>query len=310
MKPNVIVIVGPTASGKTDISIQLAKALDGEIISADSMQIYQKMTIGTAKPTKEEMQGIPHHLMDFVPPTETFDVAKYRELAEATIADVLARGKFPIVVGGTGLYVESLLKGIAFSEVAEDAEYRASLEEQVAEKGVDWLQEELRKVDPEAAEQIEKNNIRRVIRALEIYHVTGKTKTQWDREAIQGPKYHYLVFGMLWDREELYERINLRVDLMLQQGLVQEVQKILEQTGFSKTALQGLGYKEVVAYLEGTLSYDEMVETLKMETRRYAKRQMTWFRREKQIIWLPAKEKETLLPTILQELEKNGETRR
>ena len=302
MKPKVIVIVGPTASGKTDLSIRLAKKINGEIISADSMQIYKKMTIGTAKPTEEEMQGIVHHMIDIIEPNEDFNVAKYKKMAEDKIEEILSKGKQPIIVGGTGLYVDTLIKGIEFSDIENDFEYRKELEEETKKNGADWLFEKLKKIDPEAAMSIEKNNIRRVIRALEIYKVTGKTKTQIDKESIKGSKFDYIIFGMLWDREKLYERINLRVDIMLKIGLINEVKSLLEKDGFSKTALQGLGYKEVVEYLENIISYDDMVEKIKMETRRYAKRQMTWFNRNKEIIWLNASDKELLLDLILKQL--------
>lgn len=302
MKPKVIVIVGPTASGKTDLSIRIAKEIDGEIISADSMQIYKKMTIGTAKPTEEEMQGIPHHMIDIIEPNEDFNVARYKCMAEEKIEEIISRGKQPIIVGGTGLYVDTLIKGIEFFDIENDFEYRKKLEEETAKNGVDWLFEKLEKIDPEAAKSIEENNIRRVIRALEIYKVTGKTKTQLDKESIKGSKFDYIIFGMLWNRDELYERINLRVDIMLQQGLVKEVQELLEKEGFSKTALQGLGYKEVVEYLEEKISYEDMIEKIKMETRRYAKRQMTWFNRNKDIIWLDAKNKEVLVKEVLKQL--------
>lgn len=301
-KPRVIVIVGPTASGKTDLSIQLAKELNGEIISADSMQIYKRMTIGTAKPTKDEMQGIPHHMIDIVEPDEVFNVAMYKEMAEQKIEEVLAKGKAPIVVGGTGLYVDTLVNGIEFSNMEKDLEYCKMLEEKTKTNGVDWLHEELRKIDPEAAESIDKNNIRRVIRALEIYKVTGKTKTELDRASRKEVKYDYKIFGMLWEREELYERINLRVDIMFEMGLLEEVKDLTITGGFSKTALQGLGYKEVVEYLEEKISYEEMVEKIKLETRRYAKRQMTWFKRNDKIIWLDAKNKKNLLENVLKAL--------
>ena len=301
-KQKVIVIVGPTASGKTDLSIRLAKELNGEIISADSMQIYKRMTIGTAKPTSKEMQGIPHHMIDIVEPTENFNVAMYKEIAEKKIEEVLQKGKTPIIVGGTGLYIDTLVNGIEFTDMERAPEYCKILEEQVAIKGVDWLYEELEKIDPEAARIIEKNNIRRVIRALEIYKVTGKTKTQLDKESRREPKYDYIIFGMLWEREKLYERINLRGDIMFELGLLEEVKELLSTEGFSKTALQGLGYKEVVEYLEGTVTYDEMVEKIKMETRRYAKRQMTWFKRNDRIIWLDAENKEMLLEKMLSKI--------
>ena len=290
--PRVVVVVGPTASGKTSLAIELAKRLNGEIISADSMQIYKDMSIGTAKPTIEEMQGIPHYLLDFVEPNEDFNVAKYKEMAEEKIEEILSKGKLPIIVGGTGLYIDTLLKGIEFSEVPRDEDYCKELEKKVEQEGVNWLENELRKIDPDSANKIEKNNIRRMIRALEIYKVTGKTKTQLDLESIKGPKYEYYVFGILWNREELYQRINYRVDVMLELGLIKEVEKIMQTKGFSKTALQGLGYKEVVNYLDGKITYEEMVEKIKMETRRYAKRQMTWFKRNDKIIWLDGKNKE------------------
>lgn len=299
MKPKVIVIVGPTASGKTDLSIRLAKELNGEIISADSMQIYKKMTIGTAKPTQEEMQGIIHHMIDIIEPNESFNVAKYKEMAEEKIEEILSKGKQPIIVGGTGLYVDTLVKGIEFFDIENDFEYRNKLEEETKLKGIDWLHDELKKVDPVAAENIEKNNVRRVIRALEIYKVTGKTKTELDKESVKGSKYDYYVFGLLWDREELYKRINLRVDIMLEMGLIEEVKSLIQNEGFSKTSLQGLGYKEVVEYLDGIISYEEMIEKIKMETRKYAKRQMTWFKRNKDIVWIDAKNKDEIFESVI-----------
>ena len=303
MKPKVIVIVGPTASGKTDLSIQLAKKLNGEIVSADSMQIYKKMSIGTAKPTEEEMQGIKHHMIDIIEPNEEFNVAKYKNMAEEKIEEILKKGKQPIIVGGTGLYIDTLVNGIEFKEIENDFEYREKMEKLAEEKGIDWLYEELKKVDIEAAQNIEKNNVRRVIRALEIYKVTGKTKTQLDRESIKGTKYNYIVFGLLWDREELYNRINLRVDIMFKQGLLEEVKSLINNEGFSKTALQGLGYKEVVEYIEEKISYEEMIEKIKMETRRYAKRQMTWFKRNTNIIWLDAKDKVAMQKKVIERLK-------
>lgn len=302
MKPKVIVIVGPTASGKTDLSIKLAKELNGEIVSADSMQIYKKMTIGTAKPTKDEMQGIPHHMIDIIEPNEDFNVAMYKKMAEAKIEEILNKGKQPIIVGGTGLYIDTLVNGIEFQEIENDMEYRKQLEMQAEVNGVDWLFEKLKTVDPESAKVIEKNNIRRVVRALEIFKVTGKTKTEIDRESIKGSKYEYIIFGLLWDREILYDRINLRVDIMLKDGLVNEVKTLIENDGFSKTALQGLGYKEVIEYFDGKIDYEEMIEKIKMETRRYAKRQMTWFKRNKNIIWLDAKDKEKMFSEVLRRI--------
>lgn len=285
MKPKVIVIVGPTASGKTSASIKLAKLIDGEIISADSMQIYQHMDIGTAKPTLDEMNGIKHYLISVISPEENFNVTLYKKEAENAMKDIFAKGKIPIIVGGTGLYVSTLINGIEFSEVEEDKEYRAEMERLAEEKGNDYLHEMLAKVDKAAAENINANNVRRVIRALEIYRLTGKTKTQLDEESRKELAYDYMVYGIETPREELYERINVRVDKMLEDGLVQEVKTLNSKYKISKTALQGLGYKEVIEYLEGQISYDEMVSKIKQESRRYAKRQLTWFRREKQIKW-------------------------
>ena len=285
MKPKVIVIVGPTASGKTSTSIEIAKKLNGEIISADSMQIYKEMNIGTAKPSMEERDGITHYLMDIISPDELYNVTMYKKMAEKAIEEILAKDKLPIIVGGTGLYISTLINGIEFSEVKEDPEYRKEMQVLAESKGPNYLHDMLREVDPIAADNIDMNNVRRVIRALEIYKVTGKTKTQLDEESVKETKYDYMVYGIETPREKLYERINLRVDKMLEEGLIEEVKSLLEKYELSKTALQGLGYKEVKAYLEEQITYDEMVEILKMETRRYAKRQLTWFRRESQIKW-------------------------
>ncbi len=299
MKPKVIVIVGPTASGKTSASINVAKKLNGEIISADSMQIYREMNIGTAKVTKEEADGIKHYLVDVVNPDEVFNVTKYKEMAEAAIEEILAKGKIPIIVGGTGLYVSTLINGIEFAEVGEDVEYREQMTALAEEKGAEYLHNELRKVDPDAADAIEMNNIRRVVRALEIYKLTGKTKTQLDIESRKEVKYDYSVYGIDTPREELYNRINIRVDKMFEEGLLEEVKYVNEKYKISSTAIQGLGYKEVIEYIDGKVTYEEMIEKLKMETRRYAKRQLTWFRREEKIKWCPLNE---IVDTIIREL--------
>lgn len=284
-KPKVIVIVGPTASGKTATSIKVAKELNGEIISADSMQIYKDMNIGTAKPTKEEMEGIKHYMIDIASPDEIFNVAKYKEMAEKAIEDILSKNKVPIVVGGTGLYIDTLINGVEFASVKEDLEYRNALLERAKKEGNKALHDELAKIDKEAAEKIDMNNVRRVIRALEIYKITGKTKTKLDEESRKETKYDYRVYGIEWGREELYRRIEKRIDIMLEEGLVEEVENVMSRYTISKTAIQGLGYKEVIEFLNNDISYDEMVDKLKMETRRYAKRQLTWFRRNKDIKW-------------------------
>lgn len=303
MKPKVVVIVGPTASGKTAVSIELAKKINGEIISADSMQIYKDMDIGSAKPTKEEMQGIPHYMIDVVEANEVFNVAKYKEMAEECIEKILAKNKVPIIVGGTGLYVSTLTKGVEFSDIENDLEYRDELTKiSLEENGVDKLFDMLKGIDPEAAEIIDKNNVRRVIRALEIYKVTGKTKTQVDRESLKELKYDYKVFGLNWDRQELYDRIDKRVDIMLDMGLLDEVKKVNEK-GISPTALQGLGYKEIIEYFNNEITLEEAIEKIKQETRRYAKRQMTWFKKDKNIVWIDAKDRDYVVDYIYKIIE-------
>lgn len=301
MKPKVVVIVGPTASGKTAVSIELAKKINGEIISADSMQIYKYMDIGTAKPTLDEMQGIKHYMLDVVMPDETFNVAKYKKMAEDAIEEILKKGKVPIIVGGTGLYVNTLVDGIEFADVPGDEEYKNELIEKAYREGAMSIYKELEKVDSESAKKIDPNNIRRVARALEIYKVTGKTKTQLDIESRKEVKYDYRLFGMEWDRETLYNRIDLRVDKMIEAGLVNEVRNVTEKFKISNTAVQGLGYKEVIEYLNGNISYEEMIEKLKLETRHYAKRQLTWFRRDKRIKWIKPDENATCV--IINELQ-------
>ena len=301
MKPKVVVIVGPTASGKTAVSIELAKKINGEIISADSMQIYKYMDIGTAKPTLEEMQGIKHYMLDVVMPDETFNVAKYKSMAESAIEGILKKSKVPIIVGGTGLYINTLVDGIEFADVPGDEEYRNELIEKGYREGAMSIYKELEKIDSESAKKIDPNNIRRVARAIEIYKVTGKTKTQLDIESRKEVKYDYRLFGMEWDRETLYNRIDLRVDKMIEAGLIDEVRNVTEKFKISNTAVQGLGYKEVIEYLNGNISYEEMIEKLKLETRHYAKRQLTWFRRDKRIKWIKPDENATCV--IINELQ-------
>lgn len=288
MKPKVIVICGPTASGKTALSIELAKKINGEIISADSMQIYKDMNIGAAKPTKEEMQGIKHYLLDFVSPEIRYSVADFKEQAEEAIKEIIKKGKTPIVVGGTGLYINSLIYGIEYAKTEFDDEYRKELEKIYLEKGLEYLYNEATRIDPEAMQTISKNDKKRIMRVLEIYNETGKTKTEQDKESRKEVKYDYYVFALNMEREILYERINKRVDIMLEQGLVEEVKFMLKKYKEFPTAMQGLGYKEVKYYLDSMMTYEEMVEKIKMETRRYAKRQITWFKKNKQTIWLDA----------------------
>ncbi len=287
----VIVICGPTASGKTGLSIELAKKINGEIVSCDSMQIYKEMNIGTAKVTKEEMQGIKHYLIDFVSPEERYSVADYRKDSKKAIKKIIEKGKVPIVVGGTGLYIDSLIYEIDYQNIEFNPNYRKELEEKVKTEGLEKIYQEAKKIDPLAIQKISPNDEKRILRILEIYNATGKTKTEQEIESRKKvPEYEYLVYALKWDREVLYERINKRVDKMLEQGLIEEVKTILENYKNFPTAMQALGYKEVVEYLEGKTSKEEMCDKIKMETRRYAKRQMTWFRKNKQTIWLEAQE--------------------
>ena len=304
-KPKVIVICGPTASGKTALSIELAKKVNGEIISSDSMQIYKDMSIGTAKPTVEEMQEIKHYLIDFVEPNRRYNVAEYKEDAEKAIEEILEKGKTPIIVGGTGLYVDSLIYGIEYPEIKLDEKYRKQLEETVEKEGLQKLYEKAKKIDKLAMEKISPNDKKRIIRVLEIYKATGKTKTEQEIESRKKEiKYDYKVFAINMDREKLYERINKRVDIMIEQGLIQEVKELLKKYNEFPTAMQGLGYKEVVEYLEGNLTKEEMIEKIKMETRRYAKRQITWFKKNKQTIWIDGLEdRQKNIQNILESLK-------
>jgi len=286
-KDKVIVICGPTASGKTALSIELAKKINGEIVSCDSMQIYREMNIGTAKPSKEEMQGIKHYLIDVVLPEERYSVSDYKRDAKNAIKEIIKKGKKPIIVGGTGLYLDSLIYEIEYPKIEFDEKYRLELEERVKKEGLEQLYKEAKEIDSQAIEKISENDKKRILRILEIYHATGKNKTEQEIESRKKEvEYDYHVYAISWDRQKLYDRINTRVDLMIEQGLIEEVKHILENYEKFPTAMQGLGYKEVVEYLNGIYSKEEMIEKIKMETRRYAKRQLTWFRKNKQTIWL------------------------
>ena len=286
-KHKVIVICGPTASGKTALSIELAKKINGEIVSADSMQIYKDMDIGTAKPTKQEMGEIKHYLLDFVSPEDRYSVAQYKQDAKKAIKEIINKGKTPIIVGGTGLYVDSLIYEIEYNDIKLDEEYRKKLEKIAEEQGLEELYKKAVEIDPEAMKKISQNDKKRIMRVLEIYHSTGKTKTEQEKESRKNPvEYDYRVFAINWDREILYQRINKRVDIMVEQGLIEEVKEILNKYDKFPTAMQGLGYKEVVDYLNGIYTKEEMIEKIKLETRRYAKRQLTWFKKNKQTIWL------------------------
>lgn len=287
IKPTVIVIGGPTASGKSNLAVKLAQKINGEIISADSMQIYKEMNIGTAKITEEEMQGIKHHMISFVSPEERYSVSTYKKEAESKIEEILKKGKNPIIVGGTGLYIESLIYGIEFQDEKIDEEYRKELNDIAEKEGLEKLYEEAKKIDKTAMKKISPNDRKRIIRVLEIYHKTGKTKTEQEILSRQKEvKYNYKVFAITMDREKLYERIEKRVDQMIEDGLIKEVEEIRKKYNKFPTAMQGLGYKEVVEYLENKITKEEMIEKLKKETRHYAKRQLTWFRKYKELTWL------------------------
>jgi len=285
---NVIVIVGPTASGKTKISIELAKDIKGEIISADSMQVYKYMDIGTAKADEKERAGIRHYLIDEVYPDEEFSVARFQQLALKYIDEILQKGKVPIVVGGTGLYINSLIYNINFSETISDWELREKLKKEAEEKGNEYLHQKLREIDPEAASRIHVNDVKRIIRAIEVFKYTNKPISYHQEiSRLNPPKHKFLIIGLTMDRKKLYDRINRRVDLMLERGLVDEVKK-LASMGYDKNsvAMQGLGYKEILAYLRGEMSLEDAIYSLKRDTRRYAKRQMTWFRRIENVHWI------------------------
>ena len=285
----ILVIVGPTASGKTRMAVELAKAHNGEVVSADSMQIYRRMDIGTAKPTAEEMDGVPHHMIDVADPEEDFSVARYVELASACVDDILARGKLPIVAGGTGLYVDSLLSGRTFAAFSPESALRKELEEELADRGGEAMLEELSRVDPEAAARLHPNDHKRIVRALEVYRSTGKTISEHNRETrALPPRYEAPTIGLNFqDRADLWARIDQRVDQMAAAGLEREVRELLS-SGLSPrcTAMQAIGYKEFVAAVEGTMTWREAEELVKLRSRQYAKRQLTWFRRNPEVHWL------------------------
>ena len=274
--------------GKTSLSIELAKSINGEIVSADSMQIYKDMDIGTAKVTEEEMCGIKHYLVDFVSPDKRYTVSNFKNDSELAIDEILSKGKVPIVVGGTGLYINSLIYGIDYPDMEFDEEYRNLLMEKASsENGLNVLYNEAIKIDSEAMENISLKDKKRIIRILEIYKATGKNKTELEKESRKnGIKYDFRKFVINWDREKLYERINLRVDKMFEQGLVDEVKIWCKKYNKYPTAMQAIGYKEVIEYLNEKCTYNEMLEKVKQETRHYAKRQLTWFRKNNDYIWL------------------------
>lgn len=284
-KGKLLVIIGPTAVGKTKLSIELAKRFNGEIISGDSMQVYKGMDIGTAKIKEEEKEGIPHYLIDIKEPDEPFSAAEFQELANTMILDIQHRGKLPIIVGGTGLYIQSVIYDYHFSEAPSDPEYRVMLEKRAEAEGFEAIFAELKKIDPESAERIHPNNSRRVIRALEIYHCTGHTMSEQLKEQPTELKYDTCIIGLTMEREQLYSRINHRVDLMMDEGLVAEVQGFFEKGLKDCQSIQAIGYKELYDFFKGTTSQNEAIENLKQNSRRYAKRQLTWFRNKMDVSW-------------------------
>ena len=294
-KIKILCIVGPTASGKSSLALELAKDLGGEIISCDSMQIYRRMDIGTAKPTAEEMARIKHHMIDVADPDESFSCADYVKLADAAIRDCAKRGKLPVVCGGTGLYLDALLRGADFEETAGDEKIREELLAFAEREGAHALHEELCRIDPESAAAIHENNVKRVVRAIEIYRVCGVPKSELDRRSqLVGDRFDATVIGLRYaNREKLYSRIEKRVDIMMSEGLLTETKTLLSEGVFEKnnTAAQAIGYKELLSHIAGNEALNEAVERLKTATRRYAKRQMTWFSAKPYVSWIDADEK-------------------
>ncbi len=312
MKHPLVILTGPTAVGKTKLSLALAKALEGEIISADSMQVYRRMDIGSAKIREEEMEGIPHHLIDVLDPKEEFHVVRFQALAKEALEGIYGRGRIPIVAGGTGFYIQALLYDIDFTENRENTEIRRELESLAKERGGEALHGMLREADPEAAGEIHPNNVKRVIRALEFYRLTGKKISEHNREQRKKETPYEAAYFVLNDlRSRLYERIDRRVDAMLEEGLLEEVEALrAEGCTREMVSMQGLGYKELLAYLEGEYSLEEAVRILKRDTRHFAKRQLTWFGRERDVIWLNkaafSYDEEAILAFMIKTLKEKG----
>lgn len=312
MKKPLIVLTGPTAIGKTSLSISLAKAVNGEIISADSMQVYKHMDIGSAKIRPEEMKGVPHYLVDVLEPEEEFHIVKFQQMAKAAMKEIYGKGKIPILVGGTGFYIQAVTRDIDFTEAKQEDAYRLELEALAEEKGAEYLHEMLQKVDPASAESIHAHNVKRVIRALEFYHQNGTPISAHNEEQkAQESPYNLAYFVLNGPREILYDRIDRRVDQMLEEGLVKEVEN-LKEMGCHRgmVSMQGLGYKEILACLEGEYPLEEAVRILKRDTRHFAKRQLTWFRREKDVIWVNKEEfnwnEDSILEYMLSVLRERG----
>lgn len=312
MKKPLVILTGPTAVGKTKASIGLAKAIGGEIISADSMQVYKQMDIGSAKIKPSEMDGIPHYLVDILEPDEEFHVVLFQQMAKQAIQKIYEKGKIPILVGGTGFYIQAVLYDIDFSENEKDTSYREELEKLAQIKGAEYLHDLLWEVDEKSAQDIHANNVKRVIRALEYFHQTGEKISEHNEEQRKKVSpYNFSYFVLNDERAHLYERINLRVDQMINEGLVREVQSLKEK-GYTRdmVSMQGLGYKEMLDYLDNKCSLEEAVEIIKRDTRHFAKRQITWFKRESDVTWIDKKEydynEERILKAMLQELKERG----
>ena len=287
-KQPLVILSGPTAVGKTALSIELAKSINGAIISADSMQVYKGMDIGSAKIMPEEMQGIPHYLIDVLEPEEEFNIVRFQEMAKKALKEIYGKGQIPIIAGGTGFYIQSLLYDIDFSNQDTNDSYRKQLEEFAKIHGAEALHEQLKEIDPVSYETIHANNIKRVIRALEFYHLSGEPiSAHNEKERQKASPYNFAYFVLNDDRQTIYDKIDVRVDIMVKNGLLDEV-KALKTKGYHKqmVSMQGLGYKEILSYLDGECTLEEAIYTIKLETRHFAKRQLTWFRREKDCIWM------------------------
>ena len=298
-----VVIFGPTASGKSDLAIKVCKEIGGEVVTADSMQVYKGMDIGTAKPDVDEMQGVPHYMIDIAEPIENYSLARYVEDATKVIEKIWEKGKIPVLAGGTGLYIDTLINGMVLSETNTDEEYRKNLYDLAQQQGNEYVHNLLKEVDLKSAENIHPNNLKRVIRALEFYKVSGKKQSEHIEKAEKAETpYNVFKFGITLDRELLYDRINKRVDIMFEKGLIEEVTK-LKDAGVDEryTSMQAIGYKEVLLYLNGDLTFDEMSELLKKATRNYAKRQVTWFKREQNTVWIDPKD-ENVIDLIKQKI--------